>query len=104
MCIQSSGKASKREIVCLESLPEECKQCRKRATYKSNLEFKGILKLFNPHFYFSDMELKRGLKKKVAKFTQGKTTPTLGFLEDLFRVVSIQQTFYSVSTYSGPNT
>lgn len=63
MCIHSSGKARKREMVCLESLPEECKQCWKRATYQSNLELKGILKLLSSHFYFSDMELKRGCKK-----------------------------------------
>lgn len=60
VCIQSSGKASKREIVCPESLPKECKQCRKRATYKSNLELTATLKLFNPHFYFSEMEWKTG--------------------------------------------
>ena len=70
MCIQSCGKASKREIVCPESLPEECKQCRKRATYKSNLELKGTLKLFDPHFHFSDVELKRGCEEnRFTKFT-----------------------------------
>lgn len=73
VCIQSSGKASERDIVCPESLPEECKQCRKRATQKSNLELKGTLKLFNPCFYFSEMELKRGWEEnKFAKFTEGK--------------------------------
>lgn len=52
MCIQSNRKASKREIVCPESLPKECKQCRKRATYKSNLEVEGISKVFSLFLLF----------------------------------------------------
>lgn len=56
ICVPKAMGKLAREIVCPERLPEECKQCRKRA---SNLEPEGILKLFSPHFYFSDMELKK---------------------------------------------
>lgn len=105
MCIQSNGKDGKKETVCPERLPEECKQCRKRATYKSNLELEGSLKLFSPHFYFSGMVLKRGCESnKDTKFIWERILPKLKSLEDLFRVLSIQQTFCSVSTYWGPNT